>query len=447
MNETKAVAKPDEATEGGAPDAPAGAAGESAQARSHFIPFRKADVIEMCAADGALAGAPAGEGSESFRELTKLLSALFHFEYHERLETLKDSFVPVSSDPDVPRAEKPAPQESVAAEGKFLGMLREVLTQANFTEIDRAELTRLLASAPGFKVRLEVDLDDFAEVLVFRRRRRTATEIVKRFKGLVKREVEVAVYDRVVVYARVKDAAYFEAAGRKNLPFTPGVTCLKLFQNVPESGLEMLFPNACMRMRLADKLLLGIPAAAGGLVVLATKLGAALLIVVAIVAVWLGIKPEAPKIEQKDLIALGIGLFALGMHTFRQINKVRGRRMKYMKFLTENLYFKVLDNNAGVFHHLIDVAEEEDCKEAILAYYFILTRKRDFTEAELDREIEAWFREQHATDLDFEVDDAMKKLERLELASRDGEHLRVKPLPEAKKRIDWLWDNFFTFNA
>ena len=46
-----------------------------------------------------------------------------------------------------------------------------------------------------------------------------------------------------------------------------------------------------------------------------------------------------------------------------------------MKALSDNLYFKNLDNNAGVFYHLIDAAEEEEFKEAVLAYYFLLTAK------------------------------------------------------------------------
>ena len=86
-------------------------------------------------------------------------------------------------------------------------------------------------------------------------------------------------------------------------------------------------------------------------------------------------------------------------------------------------------------------------KEAILAYYFVLARERRFTETELDREVERWFREKHATTLDFEVDDAMKKLARLELASVEGDRLRVLPLDEAKARIDWLWDNIFSYNS
>ena len=62
---------------------------------------------------------------------------------------------------------------------------------------------------------------------------------------------------------------------------------------------------------------------------------------------------------------------------------------KYQGTLVTNLYFNSLDNNQGVIHHLIDQAEEEECKEALLAYHFLLTEPeagRD--EATLDARIE-----------------------------------------------------------
>ncbi|MHC4503542.1 MAG: TMEM143 family protein, partial [Planctomycetota bacterium] len=294
--------------------------------------------------------------------------------------------------------------------------------------------------------KLDVDLDDFAEVLIFRRERRTSTETVKRLRGMVKpKVVDVAMYDRVVVYIRFKDAAYFEQRKKKNLPFTPGESTLKLFQNVPETGLEMLFPNAKARMRIKDKLVLGLPSAIAGFGVLG-KLYATIGAIFLIIAVTLRISDKQVNVTADSLVGLMLALFGIGLFMRKQINKFKGRKVKHLMTLAKNLYFKVLDNNAGVFHHLIDAAEEEDCKEAILAYYFLLTRRSDFTEPALDREVEKWFAEKHDTTLDFEVDDAMGKLERLELAYREGDVLRVKPLDESKKRIDWLWDNFFAYN-
>ncbi|MHC5058081.1 MAG: TMEM143 family protein [Planctomycetota bacterium] len=416
---------------------------EAAQppARTHFIPFRKVDVVRMCLEDGA-AGARDAKG---FAEFAEVLAALFHYEYHERLETLKDSFAPFNPDAETRAAAHASASERDEAERRLLAMLREVLTQANFREMSREEIRILLEADPGFKMRLEVDLDDYAELLVFRRGRRTARETVKSFMGLRSREVEVALYDRVVVYLRFKGDEHFKAKGRRPLGFTPGGASLKLFQNVPENGLEMLFPNARMKMRLVDKLMLAVPAALGSVGVL-TKLSGPLLVVIGVIGVWLGLGGEEPQIGSKQLVALALGVFALVMFANRQLSKIKSRRLKYLKYLSENLYFKVLDNSAGVLHHLIDAAEEEDVKEAILAYHFILTRKRDFTEAELDREVERWFRDGHATELDFEVDDAMRKLVRLELASVERGKLRVLPPEEAKARIDWLWDNVFSYN-
>jgi hypothetical protein len=117
-----------------------------------------------------------------------------------------------------------------------------------------------------------------------------------------------------------------------------------------------------------------------------------------------------------------------------------------MKALADNLYFKNLDNNVGVFHHLIDAAEEEEVKEAVLAYYFLLTEKKDLTKEQLDETVEKWFEDKHEVKIDFEIEDALHKLERLNLVSPVGDILRCKSLSDAKKELDKRWDNYFTYN-
>ena len=37
----------------------------------------------------------------------------------------------------------------------------------------------------------------------------------------------------------------------------------------------------------------------------------------------------------------------------------KNRKIQFMKMLSENLYIHNLDNDAGVFHYLLDAAEEE----------------------------------------------------------------------------------------
>ena len=117
-----------------------------------------------------------------------------------------------------------------------------------------------------------------------------------------------------------------------------------------------------------------------------------------------------------------------------------------MKALSDNLYFKNLDNNAGVFYHLIDAAEEEEFKEAVLAYYFLLNAKEALTKKELDDRIENWLAERWDCHIDFEIGDAIDKLQRLELIEVDADHLRGVALSAAKQQLDSIWDNFFTYS-
>ena len=69
-----------------------------------------------------------------------------------------------------------------------------------------------------------------------------------------------------------------------------------------------------------------------------------------------------------------------------------------------------------------------------------------YTEEELDDRIEQWLRDRFGLELDFEVDDALRKLQDKRLLTRDGERLTVLPLDEALVRLDELWDNIFTYN-
>lgn len=323
--------------------------------------------------------------------------------------------------------------------------MQTLLDAANFEAITPTDLQEALSEESLFRIRLEVDFNDFAEVLFFRRGERRRQETLVSFAGLKKTPVTFTNYDRVVVYLQFKEAAFFEAAGRKNLPFKPGATVIKLFRNVPKADLEMLFPNSEIRMKTIDKLIIGIPAAVSGAVVVVSKLGASLVLVGSLVAFWLGLRDTAVDINQGHLVALGLGLAALGGFLFKQINKFKNRKLRFMKTLAENLYFKNMDNNAGVFHHLIDAAEEEEFKEALLAYLFLAQSETGLTRPQLDAAVEAWLAGDWDCAIDFEVDDAMDKLERWGLVQRENDRLRARPLSEAKARLDDLWDNFFTY--
>jgi hypothetical protein len=410
--------------------------------RDRFIPFRKADVVEMCIKDARLAETEIKE----FREFCQILEALFHFEFHTRLEKLKTCYGPFNPDADTRKVYNYSESEKKNLQKQLVSEMTTVLTAANFEKVTAEDLQQALAEESLFKIRLEVDFEDFEDVIFFRRGEIVKEETLVKFFGLSKKTFKFTNYERVAIYIKFKEKPYFENRKRKNLYFEPGSTIIKLFQNVPKADLEMLFPNSKVRMKPIDKFIIGVPAAVSGIIVLVTKLGASLLLVGSAVSFWLGFKNEEVQIKQQHLIALGAGLGTLGGFLFKQISKYKNRKIKFMKALADNLYFKNLDNNAGVFYHLIDAAEEEEFKEAVLAYYFLLTAEDPLTKNQLDSRIENWLAEGWDCQIDFEIGDAVNKLQRLKLIQQDGEILNGVPLSKAKQQLDAIWDNFFTYN-
>ena len=407
-----------------------------------FIPFTKSDVIEMCMQDAQQTGAEV----KGFRDFCQILEALFHFEFHARLEKLKTCYGPFNPDADTRRIFNTSESEKKSLQKQLVSEMIAVLDAANFEKITAEDLQQALGEESLFQIRLEVDFDDFEDVIFFRRGKTIKEETLVKFFGLSKKTFKFTNYERVAIYIKFKEKQYFETRKRKNLYFEPGSTIIKLFQNVPKADLEMLFPNSKVRMKSIDKIIIGVPAAVSGIIVLVTKLGASLLLVGSVISFWLGLKDQEVQIKQQHLIALGAGLGTLGGFLFRQINKYKNRKIKFMKALSDNLYFKNLDNNAGVFYHLIDAAEEEEFKEAVLAYYFLLTEKDTLTKNQLDDRIENWLAENWNCHIDFEIGDAVNKLQRLNLIQPDGEILNGVSLSEAKQQLDTIWDNFFTYN-
>lgn len=115
--------------------------------------------------------------------------------------------------------------------------------------------------------------------------------------------------------------------------------------------------------------------------------------------------------------------------------------------LSDSLYFKNLGNNSGVFHSLINSSEEEELKETILAYSFLHRSRQAMSAEALDLQIENWFRTTLGTDLDFDVEDALLKLQTIGIGSEADGLWTVLPLHEALVKIDALWDSIFEYNV
>src|SRR5919112_527613 len=237
-----------------------------------FIPFRKTSIVAMCADEVPV------EERRSFEAFTELLASLLHHEFRSRLEALKETYYPFNPDVDTRTVVELGPTERRAAQQRLVDELTVLAEDANFERISRDDLDRAFVEESLVKVRLEADFDDFEQVVFYRRGVRTREEQVKRWFGLRRKNVTFTNYGKVLVYVKFKDAAHFEALGKKkkkkadDLPFAPGSMIIKLFQDVPRADLEMLFPNARVRMRTIDKLLIGVPAVVSGIIMVVTKL-------------------------------------------------------------------------------------------------------------------------------------------------------------------------------
>ena len=412
------------------------------QIRNRFIPFRKADIIKMCINDSRLSK----HDQNLFKRFCHILGSLIHFEFHHQVEMLKDCYSPFNPDADTRLNYDYSEQEKKEQQKKLVETLTAILNAANFQKITKTNLEEALKEESLFKIRLGVEFEDFEEVLFYQRGESTKEETLVKFFGLKKEPITFTNYERVVIYIKFKKKDYFNAKKQKNLYFTPGSTIIKLFQNVPKADLEMLFPNSEVRMKTVDKLIIGVPAAVSGIVLTASKLGGTILLIASAISFWLGLTQKEVKIEQQHLIALALGLAMLGGFLFKQINKFKNRKIKFMKALSDNLYFKNLDNNTGVFHHLVDTAEEEEFKEAILAYYFLLVEDRDLTITQLDETVERWFENKHNCMINYEIEDALQKLERWNLVNRDRNIIGRKSMNDAMQQLDKIWDNYFPYH-
>ena len=404
----------------------------SSDTRFRFIPFRRHDIVEMCLQEVGLA-----QSESDFRRLAQMLAQIFHFEFHALLEALEASYTDLDPDIDTRRVDVPRGNE----QRPFVELLDGLLEKANYERISKADLNQALNESSLFKIRLHVDFTDFAEVSLFARGQSQRSEVLPTWFGLGSRHIEFTNFDRVVVFLKIRDD--YQNPTPELSHCRAGATLLKLFRNVPRADLEMLFPNTRVRMRLMDKLFIGVPALVSGGIVFTTKLGASLVLLGSLFGYWLGLHDQPAELNQAGVMVLLAGAATLAGYLWKQFSNFKNRKIRFMQALTQNLYFKNLDNNAGVFLRLINDAEGEESKEALLAYYFLLISPGALTRAELDRQIESWFEARWDCSIDFEVGDALQKLRRLGLVVESAGELTAVDLVSAIGLLDKRWDNYF----
>jgi len=285
----------------------------------------------------------------------------------------------------------------------------------------------------------------------FARGSRPEQRELKSWLGLRTRRLEAPILNDVIVLVGFKADEEIERADRKAFAsmrrgVRPGAALVKHFRNVANAELVTLHPGARPSMLKRDQVFLAAPAIATGVPVL-LNLWPAVTVIFAVLAAYFGTQGVIEENELKRALAAVSGLVAVGAFVMRQRLKYEAQTLRYQKQLAETVYFRNLANNAGVLDLLVGAGEDQDAKEAMLAYAVLRRENRPLAKAEVDNFAEAILRERFGLDVNFEIHDAMDKLERLGLVSAEGEGYAAIAADEALHRLDAAWDNLFNFSA
>lgn len=409
--------------------------------RDGYIAVRRAELAEAIVTAG-----PPDEASAT-AEMMKLLGALLHHEAYAELEALKALYDPL--DPDAPPSRR---DTSVRAFEAFERDLNDALTRANFTEIDPDTVQSREATKRLTGLAIKPSAGGIRRVRFFARGTRSETLTFKRWFGLKTETLDVQTMNDVIVLVGFK--AEDEAAARADRSalkrmrrgVRQGAALVKHFRNVAGPELVTLHPGAKPSMRPRDQAMLAGPAVVAGVPVL-LNLWPALTVIFAVLAAYFGAQGVIEQDELKRALAAVSGLVAVGAFIMRQRLKYEAQTLRYQKQLADTVYFRNLANNAGVLDLLIGAGEEQDAKEAYLAYSVLRREARALSKTEIDRLCETFLRERFNLEIDFEIQDALGKLERLGLVSRDGESYIAAAPSDALIKLDSAWDGLFSFST
>ncbi len=446
-----------------------------------FIPLRTDDLVNALCNSGKLSP----EEQEQFRRVAELIRAMYHFEFHEDLKKVRRAYHMFNPDADTLKIPDPSQGDSSRRFEEMVQALEHILVAANYRELTLGELNKLMTEAAPRGLNIQVNHEKYEKILIYRRGKQSVPkkrdprvwwkfwapkqkepdmeEMLQRLLILIKLRSEENVeefYDHYIETAgeteRQKERRLFKEAAlgkRASKKYRKGEgespIFLKIFKNVPVSALETLFPDVTIQMTLVDKGMIILPLL-GGLFSVVKKVIPAFLVIGTVAAAVIA-GEEINWAEFKDKLFPILAAFSVvGVISVKVFSRYKNTKEKHQAKLMKTLYFHNLDNNAGVFNFLVHEAEEEECKEALLAYYFLLAERngdgRSYSREELDDRIEEWIESSFGRKIDFEVRDALRKLQEKELLREDEGRFHVPSMKEALVRLDTLWDNFFPYH-
>ncbi len=437
--------------------------------RESFIPLRRTDLINLCLEDGQFQE----EEQKQFKDFCELLSAFFHFRFHATLENIKDNYTVFNPNADIQPLIEPNLDEYETMQAAVIKEFKYILERANYLRLSDDIIQNSLNEESLINLKTDVDFNDFEKFYCYYRGDIYKKIETKKFK-FWKQEKTIDILERVVLLIKFKGEGYFKAKNKKNkkqeeLNFVPGKMYLYFYKNIPKLDLDLLFPNIKTSMTWKDRLLFGVPAIGAAIPLMLRAIPNILLIIVAIFILLnadsLVDSIEVDKEKVRDFMPILVATLSLTMtlggFAVKQYTKYKSKEIKFQKEVSDTLFFKNIANNATVFQALVDIAEEEECKEIILVYYHLLTSQETLNAKQLDDKIEQWMNEKLGINIDFDINGPLNNLQNIQgkvvhtdnnedeikdcsLLSYDQDgNLVILPLKESRMVLDYVWDHAF----
>lgn len=378
-----------------------------------FIPLRKADLGQTLA---RMPGLDAN-AAEVFGRFCRLLHVVIHCQLQHTIEELKQAYAPFDPDADTRGGAQLSESQRDGLRAGLFERFQGLLTRANFHRLAESEINQALDDRSHWGLHLTVDFTLFDRLELYYRGDRVGTRYRRRLRNRFRSEaIDVPVYQRLVIIFRLKPGQKYS-----KLLDTRDVY-IKLFKDIPKLDLDMLLPGTEVKMSLFDRARVMLPTLSG--------IG---------IAIY--------KIVWVATIALGSSLAFLGLiggtvgYGVRSLYGYLNTKQKYQLNLTQSLYYQNIDNNAGVIHRLLDDAAEQENREVMLAYFFLWHQApaAGLSAGELDGRIEAWLLAEAEQTVDFEIHDALSKLETLKVARQVEGKWQAMSLDEAVAALASRW--------
>ena len=437
--------------------------------REAFIPYPRKDIIKLCLADGKLDK----ESVDAFQSFCKILTAFYHFKFHSTLETIKENYRVFDPNAEVQPLYEPSLPEYEQMGKTVMGVFKHTLEKANYYPITESTIHEALNNRSLINLKTDVDFNDFEQVLCYYRGDIDHPIKVKKL-FFWETDKTADILERLVLLIQFKGKGHFQAKekqnkrkrGKEERQFTPGKMYVYFYKNIPKLDMDLLFPNVKTSMTLRDQLMLAVPAVGAAIPVLLKALPNILILVAAILLTLnagsaldsIDVEEEQARNIMPVLVATLTFVIALGGFAVKQYSQYKNKKIKFQKDVTDTLFFKNLANNASVFKMLVDIAEEEECKEIILVYYHLLTSPEPLFPQDLDAKVETWMTEKTGAVINFDINGPLQNLKGLSgltganktkkslLRHDDRGRCCVLPLQEAAEVLDYLWDNAFHYS-